>query len=85
MKMQITVTLKEEDGSELTDPTIVEVKVPAVEAFVGPEVFDDVFYEYEQSVLEARNVAIGGATQKYLSAVAKKSPIGARCARGRTD
>ncbi|HEY4037077.1 MAG TPA: hypothetical protein VGL94_24235 [Ktedonobacteraceae bacterium] len=72
MKMQITVNIKNEDNSELTEPTTIEVDVPEVEAFTGPEVFDEVFDHYERGVLEARNGVVEKATEKYLSAVAKK-------------
>ena len=43
MKMRIHVTIENEDESALTEPTIMEVSVPEVEAFTGPEVFDQVF------------------------------------------
>jgi hypothetical protein len=74
MKMQITVNMKNEDGSELTRPTTVEVNVPEVELFTGPEVFDEVFDQYERAVLSARNGVVEEATEKYLSKVAKKKP-----------
>jgi hypothetical protein len=72
MKMQIIVKMKNEDGSELTEPTTMEVNIPEVEAFTGPEVFDQVFQQYEQEVLGARNGVIKEATEKYLRAVGKK-------------
>jgi hypothetical protein len=84
MKMRIIVTIENEDESEVTEPTTVVVPIPGVEAFTGPEVFDHVFHQYEQGVLEARNGVIGEATQKYLSDVAKKKPVGVRSARRRT-
>jgi hypothetical protein len=83
MKMQMTVNIKEEDGSELTEPTAIEVDIPGIEAFTGPGVFDQVFDQYERGVLEARNGVVEEATQKYLSEVAKKNPIGVRGARRR--
>ena len=55
MKMQIIVNIKNEDDSELTEPTTIEVDIPEVEAFTGPEVFDEVFDHYERGVIEARN------------------------------
>jgi len=72
MKMQIIVNIKNEDGSELTEPTTVEVNIPEVELFTGPGVFDEVFDQYERGVLEARNGVVEEATEKYLSEVAKK-------------
>jgi hypothetical protein len=74
MKMQIIVNIKNEDGSELTEPTTVEVNIPEVESFTGPGVFDEVFDQYERGVLEARNGVVEEATEKYLSEVAKKKP-----------
>ena len=72
MKMQISVNIKNEDGSELTEATTVEVNVPEVEAFTGPKVFDEIFDQYERGVIKARNEVIEEATEKYLSEVAKK-------------
>jgi hypothetical protein len=83
MKMQITANIKKEDGSELTEPTTIEVDIPEIEAFTGPRVFDEVFDQYERGVLEARNGVVEEATEKYLSEVAKKSPVGVRGARRR--
>jgi hypothetical protein len=76
MKLQITVNIKKEDGSELTEPTTIEADIPEIEAFTGPGVFDEVFDRYERGVLEVRNGVVGEATEKYLSEVAKKSSVG---------
>jgi hypothetical protein len=84
MKMRIIVTIENEDESEVTEPTSVVVPIPEVEAFTGPRVFDEVFDQYERGVLEARNGVVEEATEKYLSEVAKKSPVGVRDARRRT-
>ena len=62
----------DEDGSEVTEPTTVVVPIPEVEAFTGPQVFDEVFECYERGVLEARNRVVEEAAEKYLSEVAKK-------------
>lgn len=72
MKMRITITIENEDESVFTEPTSTEVTIPGVEAFTGPKVFDHVFHQYEQGVLEARNGVVEEATEKYLSEVAKK-------------
>ena len=69
MKMQITVNIKNEDGSALTEPTTMEVDIPEIEAFTGPKVFDEVFDQYERGVLEVRNGVVEEATEKYLSEV----------------
>jgi ribosomal protein S8 len=81
MKMRITVTIENEDESVFTEPTTTEVSIPGVEAFTGPQVFDQIFNQYERGVLEARNGVIEEATEKYLSEVAKKSPSGVGRAR----
>ena len=72
MKMQISVNIKNEDSSELTEATTVEVNIPEVEAFTGPKVFDEIFDKYERGVIKARNGVVEEATEKYLSEVAKK-------------
>jgi uncharacterized protein YehS (DUF1456 family) len=72
MKMRILVTMENEDESEVTEPTTVVVSIPEIEAFTGPDVFDQVFDQYERRVLKARNGVVEQATQKYLSEVAKK-------------
>lgn len=84
MKMRITVTIENEDESAFTEPVTIELGIPEVEAFTGPQVFDEVFECYERGVLEARNGVVEEATQRYLSEVAKKKPIGVRGARRRT-
>jgi hypothetical protein len=83
MKMKITVTIHNEDGSEVTEPTTREVGIPGIEAFTGPGVFDQVFNQYERGVLETRNGVVEEATEKYLSEVAKKNPVGVRGTRRR--
>src|ERR1700746_2879199 len=74
MKMRITVNIKNEDDSEVAEPTTIEVEVPDFEAFTGPDKFGEVFYQYERKVLKARNEAIEAATEKYLSELAQKKP-----------
>ena len=72
MKMRIQVTIENEDESAFTEPTTTELSIPGVEAFTGPEVFDQVFEQYEREVIEARNEVVKEATEKYLSEVGKK-------------
>ena len=72
MKMRIRVTLHNEDDSEATEATTMEVEVPDFEAFTGPDTFGEVFDQYEQTALEARNGVMGAVTEKYLSTMAKK-------------
>jgi hypothetical protein len=85
VKMRISVTIENEDGSAFVDPTTIEVGVPEVESFTSPQVFDQVFYQYEQAVIDARNGVVEEATENYLSAVGKKNAVGAREPRRRTD
>jgi hypothetical protein len=75
MKLQITIDIKKDDGSEGAESTIIEVNVPDFEAFTGPDKFGEVFDEYERTVLKARNEAIATATEKYLSEMAKKNRV----------
>ena len=39
MKMQITVNIKNEDNSEVAEPTIIVVDMPEFEAFTGLDKF----------------------------------------------
>jgi hypothetical protein len=41
MKMRIRVTLHNEDDSEATEATTMEVEVPDFEAFTGPDTFGE--------------------------------------------
>src|SRR5215469_15151649 len=72
MKMRITVSIENEDESAFMEPMAAEVNIPDVESFAGPEVFDQVFEQYERGVLEIRNGVVEEATEKYLSVVGKK-------------
>jgi len=74
MKMRITVNIENEDNTEVTEPTTIEIDVPDFEAFTGPDKFGEVFDQYEREVLKARNAAIEAATEKYLSELAQKKP-----------
>jgi len=80
VKMRISVTIENEDGSAFVDPTTVEVGVPEVEAFTSPQVFDQIFHQYEQTVLTARKEVFEEATENYLSAVGKKNARSRRVA-----
>jgi hypothetical protein len=75
MKMRIRVTLHNEDESEATEGTTMEVDVPDFEAFTGPGTFGKVFDQYEQKALEARNGVMEAATEKYLGKMAKKNTV----------
>ena len=75
MKMRIRVTLHEEDELEVTEATSMEVEVPNFEAFTGPDTFGEVFDQYEQTALEARNGMMKAVTEKYLNELAKKNVV----------
>lgn len=72
MKMRIRVTLHDEEESEVTEATTMEVQVPDFEAFTGPDTFGEVFDKYERKVLEVRNEVVKTATEKYLDGMAQK-------------
>ena len=75
MKMRIRVTLHDEDESEVTEATAMEVEVPDFEAFTGPDTFGEIFDQYEQTALEARNGVMEAVTEKYLGTMAKKNTV----------
>jgi len=72
MKMRIKVTMHDEDESEVTEATTLEVEVPNFEAFTGPDTFGEVFDQYEQTALEARNGVMEAVTEKYLGEMSQK-------------
>ena len=78
MKMRIRVTLHDEDESEVTEATTMEVQVPDFEAFTGPDTFGEVFDQYEWKVLEARNEVVETANEKYLGGMVKKNTVRGR-------
>jgi len=73
MKMRIKVTLHDEDESEVTEATTLEVDVPDFEAFTGPDTFGETFHQYEQTALEARNGVMEAVTEKYVGGLVKKN------------
>jgi hypothetical protein len=78
MKMRIRVTLHDENESEVTEATSMEVEVPNFEAFTGPDTFGEVFDQYEQTALEARNGVMKAVSEKYLNELGKKNAVGDR-------
>ena len=85
MKMRIRVTLHNEDDSEATEATTMEVEVPDFEAFTGPDTFGEVFDQYERKVLEARNEVVETATEKYLGGMVKKNTVRSRDTRRKNN
>jgi hypothetical protein len=72
MKMHIMVMITDEDDSALGEPTTTVINLPKIEDYGNPEVFDQTFHQYEQTVLTARKEVFEEATETYLSAVGKK-------------
>jgi hypothetical protein len=85
MKVKVTVDIEEGEGETVADSTMIEVNVPDFGEFTNSGDFGEVFKRYEQDVLLARNKAIEVATEKYLSALAKKKPkLRQRCERAQS-
>jgi hypothetical protein len=72
MKVKITVQMENTDGTSAVEATTIDVDVPDFEEFTGPGTFGAVFDQYERKVLKARNKVVEAASEKYLSALAKK-------------
>jgi len=70
--MRITVNIEKDDNTETVESTEIELDIPNFEAFTGPDTFGEVFDQYEQKVLKARNGVMKAATEKYLSGMEKK-------------
>lgn len=85
MKMKITVTIKNDDGTETIKPIIVDTEVPEFEEFTGPDNFREVFDKCEKSVLKIRNKAAELAMEEYLIELSKKNFCGSRKQRGNKD
>jgi len=73
MKMEITVRIKNADGTEEIRPIVVDTEIPEFEEFTGPDNFREVFDKYEKAVLKIRNKAAELATDEYLSEMSKKN------------
>ena len=72
MKMEITVKIINEDGTETTKPVVVDTDIPGYDDFKGPDTFLQDFDVYEKAVLKLRNDAVKQATEEYLADVSKK-------------
>ncbi|MCL4439543.1 MAG: hypothetical protein M1609_02800 [Firmicutes bacterium] len=73
MKMEITVRIKNADGTEGTKPIVIDTEIPEFDEFTGPDNFKEVFDKYEKAVLKIRNEAAELATGEYLTAMSKKT------------
>jgi hypothetical protein len=85
MKMEITVRIKNTDGTEEIRPIVVGAEIPEFEEFTGPDNFREVFDKYEKAVLKIRNKAAESATDEYLSGMSKKTRGQSRRARRSND
>jgi hypothetical protein len=73
MKMEITVKINNDDGTETIKPITIDTDIPEFDEFEGPDNFREVFNKYEKAVLKARNVAAEVATEEYLTELSKKN------------
>jgi hypothetical protein len=73
MKMEITVKIKNDDGTETIKPITIDADIPEFDEFEGPDNFREVFDKYERAVLKARNAAAEIATEEYLTELSKKN------------
>lgn len=75
MKMEITVKIKNDNGTETIKPITIDTNIPEFDDFKGPDNFREVFDKYEKAVLKARNEAAEIATAEYLTELSKKKPF----------
>ena len=75
MKMEITVKIKNDDGTETIKPITIDTEIPEFDEFKGPDNFREVFDKCEKSVLKIRNKAAELAIEEYLSELSKKKPL----------
>ena len=75
MKMEIIVKIKNDDGTEIIKPVVIDTEIPEFVEFKNANNFKEVFHKYEQTVLKARNIAAEHATEEYLTELSKKKSI----------
>jgi hypothetical protein len=75
MKMEITVKIKNDDGTESIRPITIDTEIPEFEDYTGPDNFREVFNRCEKSVLKIRNQAAELAIEEYLAELSKKKSI----------
>ena len=71
-KMEITVKIINDDGTETLQPVTIDTDIPDYDDFKGPDTFLQDFDVYEKAVLKLRNDAVKEATDAYLEDIAKK-------------
>lgn len=72
MKMEITVRIKNEDGTEEIRPVVVDTEIPGFQEYTGPDNFREVFDRCEKAVLKIRNQAAEIAIEEYITELSKK-------------
>ena len=72
MKMQITVEIINNDGTETVKPIVVDTEIPSYDDFKGPDTFLQDFDVLEKAVLKLRNEAATEAVSAYMEDVSKK-------------
>jgi hypothetical protein len=70
--MEITVRIKNEDGTEEIRPVVVDTEIPEFAEFTGPDNFREVFDRCERAVLKIRNQAAELAIEEYLTELSEK-------------
>jgi hypothetical protein len=73
MKMEISIKIKNVNGTETIKPITIDTDIPEFDDFEGPDNFREVFDKYEKAVLKARNAAAEIATEEYLTELSKKN------------
>ena len=72
MKIEITVKIKNDDGTETIKPITIDTDIPEFDEFKGSDNFREVFDKCEKSVLIIRNKAAELALEEYLTELSKK-------------
>ena len=72
MKMEITIKIKNDDGTVTEVPIEKEVYIPGYDDYKGPDTFLQDFDVAEKAVIKLRDDAIKDALETYLAGISKK-------------
>ena len=72
MKMEITIKIKNFDGTIVETPIEKEIEIPNYDDYKGPDTFLQDFDVAEKAVIKLRDDAIKDALATYLAGVSKK-------------
>lgn len=72
MKIEVSVTIKDDEGKEIIERVVVEGKIPDFSEFKGPDNFREVFDKLERTSLIVRNESMKQAIENYSSQLSKK-------------